>query len=153
MKPQTIALCVVTFIGGMIVYYFVSKQYPQQQLDKLVTQQVSLMPVENILTDIKDEISSEKPVGQVFNRSYDVTEQITMIDQQREHAFPITSCDLTNVGPNPIYFSVNEWDWPEAPLPVNQSINLDLKRQGAIAKIYLKCDPGETSTAYMYIIR
>ena len=155
MKSRTniIILCVVTFIGGIAAYYLFTKFQEQQPSTPSQPVQVKLWPTENILTEIKDEMVSEKPLGLVFNRSYDVTDQLLMIDQQREHAFPITSFDLTNVGPNPIYFSVNEWDWPEAPLPVNQSININLKRQGAINKVYLKCDSGETSKATMYIVR
>ena len=56
-----------------------------------------------------------------------------------------TSFDLSNNGPNDVYFSVNDWEWAEAPLPVGQTVNIDLKKRAAIKRVYLKCDNGETA--------
>lgn len=95
--------------------------------------------------------ASEPPV-QSYNLGFDITDQIYEIYKQTDY-LPWTSFDLTNIGPNPVYFCVNEWLSPEAPLPVGQSINIDFKKHGAIKKVYLKCDSGQRARVLFYIIR
>jgi hypothetical protein len=98
-------------------------------------------PVEEVVVKSDD---------QVYNLRYNVTDVILEIYKKTDY-LPWTSFDLTNNGPNPVYFCVNKWLSQEAPLPVGQSINVDLKRKNAINKIYLKCDRGLNANVYLYI--
>lgn len=109
----------------------------------IANQQVKSEPIEIKLPEI---------VAQTYNLGYTVTDQFTEIYKQTDY-LPWSSFDLTNNGPNPVYFCVNKWLSPEAPLPVGQTINVDFKRKGAISKVYLKCDKGETAKVSLYIMK
>ena len=118
---------------------------------------VSLKPVQQdtsiILSEIRDEIRSEKPLGQTFNLRVDVTDRISDLYDQYRHKLPWSKVDITNLGPNPVYFGVNTWDWPEAPLGVGESINIDFQRQNSIQRLYLKCDAGLSTTVTLQIMK
>jgi len=107
---------------------------------------------------VKEEVQQEKEeikknqIEQVYNLSYAITDDIFEVYKKTDY-LPWQSFDLTNVGPNPVYFSVNKWLSPEAPLPVGQSINIDFKAKGGIRKVFLKCDRGETAKVLFYVVK
>jgi len=123
--------------------------------------QVTLKPVKdvkdetvNILSDIRDELKVEKPEGYAFDLNPNVTDQITELYSQQLHKMPWTSFDLTNNGPSPLYFAINQWNDSQAPIPVGQSIpNLTFGKRDAIKKVFLKCDPGQRTNAILHIIK
>ena len=143
---------IAIFAGGMVAVILLKKYFDADGMSfkKSVT---VLKPATTILEEIKEEIEREKPVGEIVsNLSINVTDAIIDLCQQKE-GFPWSSFDLTNVGPSPVYFSVNHWDSPEAPLPAGQSINVDLKKRGAIKRVYLKCDQGLNTVVNLYVVR
>ena len=83
--------------------------------------------------------------------SVDVTDVITELYHQKD-GFPWYSFSLYNNGPNSVYCCVNNWKWAEAPILVGQSVSFDFKRRGAITKVLLKCDQGETANISLNII-
>jgi len=105
------------------------------------------------LSDIKNEINIEKPVGEFFNIDLDITSDITELYSAVSHKLPWSSFDLNNNGPNGVYFCVNKWYSPSAPLPAGKSISVDSKQRGAIKKLYLKCDAGETAHISLFVMR
>lgn len=89
-------------------------------------------------------------IEQTLNLSYNVTDQIIEIYKQTDY-LPWSNFDLTNEGPNPVYFCVNKWLSPEAPLHVGRTINVPFKQKGGIKKVYLKCDKGQSAKVMFYI--
>ena len=110
-------------------------------------------PDNEILNQILTEIQNQVPEGKVLNREYTITEAITELYDEATDGLNWTSFDLSNNGPNPVYFSVNDWEWAEAPLPVGQTINVDLKKRAAIKRVYLKCNSGETANVSFHITK
>ncbi len=109
--------------------------------------------VKTVGTEIKEEIDTQQPVGEVTDMREAVTDQVKMLYDEAEHGLNWTSCSLVNDGPGGIYVAVNVWEQPAAPIPIGESIDIDLKRRGAIKKIYLVCDTGETSTVRLYALK
>jgi hypothetical protein len=141
---------VAFFVGGMIAVVLLMKllgQPAQAQVSYTVPQNISVSSSEEnaVVTRPLSLISFD-------TRSLKITDTVTMLDE-RDDVLNYTSFDLTNNGPNPVFFSVNSKDWPEAPLPVGQSINVDFKSKGGIKKIYFRCNKGETANIYLYILK
>ncbi len=139
----------------IISKYFSQNTSPAQQVvyqeQPVMNRSVSVVP---ILTEIKNEIAIEKPVGEVSNLSVVVTDRITdLYSPNAEYGLPWSSFDFTNNGPDGVYLGVNQWDWPEAPLPVGQSLNIDFGQKGSIKRVFLKCDAGQTSNVSFHIIK
>ena len=61
----------------------------------------------------------------LFDKKIEVTDRIKMLDD-KGRGLNWTNVDITNAGPDPIYFAVNEWRRPEAPLDPNMTTNLSL---------------------------
>ena len=110
-------------------------------------------PDNEILNQILTEIQNQVPEGKVLNREEHITDAITMLYDEETQGLNWTSFDLSNNGPNPVYFSVNDWEWAEAPLPIGKTINIDLKKRGAIKRVYLKCNSGETADVGFIIMK
>jgi len=149
---KNMVIGIAIFVGGMVTVILLKNYFDAggMSFKKRIT---VLKPASTVLEEIKEEIEREKPVGEIVsNLSVNVTDAIVDLCHQKE-GFPWSSFDLTNVGPSPVYFSVNHWDSPEAPLPVGQSINVDLKKQGAIKRVYLKCDQGLNTVVSLYVVR
>ena len=145
---------VAIFVGGMIAFFVITRYFKEEQT---VPPDEPIPPPANdyipILKAINKNIESQMPEGKVYNRKEYITSAITMLYDEATDGLNWTSFDLSNDGPNPVYFSVNDWEWAEAPLPVGQTINIDLKKRGAIKKLYLKCDTGETANVSFYIMK
>jgi len=110
-------------------------------------------PDNEVLNQILTEIQNQVPEGKVLNREEHITDAITMLYDEETDGLNWTSFDLSNNGPNDVFFSVNDWEWAEAPLPVGQTINIDLKKRAAIKRVYLKCDSGETADVGFIIMK
>lgn len=114
---------------------------------------VVLKPADGSVLEEINENMEQAPSGEIMsNKSVAVTDQIIDLYQQKDK-FPMSICDITNVGPSPVYIGVNHWDYPEAPLPVGQSIHIDMKRKFSIKRIYLKCDTGLSTAVSLYFVR
>lgn len=105
-----------------------------------------------ILREIRDEITSQMPGDEVFNRQETITDVTKILMDGLNQPLNWTSFDLTNNGPSPVYFSVNKGEWIEAPIGVGQTINIKLKKN-AIKSIYMKCPTGGTTTVDFHIVR
>ena len=127
-------------VAGILIYLFMKQQ----------TQPVATIPV--VEKPLEMQKIYEKPT-QVFTRTYTITSTVKMLDNRSQDDLPWKSFDLTNNGPDPVYFSVNNKDWMEAPLPIGQTINIDLEQKDAIQKLYFKCDAGQTANIRLYIIK
>lgn len=106
-----------------------------------------------LLNDIRDEIAVEKPDGYAFNMNFNVTDAITDVYDQPRHKMPWSKVDIQNMGPNPVYFCVNDWNWSDAPLSVGLSINVDFQKRDSIKRLFLKCDSGLTTTVNLQIVK
>jgi hypothetical protein len=82
-----------------------------------------------------------------------VSDVVTELYEPSIHHFPWTSFDMDNNGPSPVYFCVNKWYSPQAPIAPGGSIHVNLKTRGAIKKVYLKCDKGLNTSVSFYIVR
>ena len=148
-----VGLAIAGFIGILMAVYLL-KQNNEAPPPPEAPLQVSLVPeLKPVLTEIKEEIEVEKPEGFVFDMGVTVTDQITELYSPEAHKIPWTSFDMDNAGPSPVYFCVNAWTDPQTPLPAGQSIHIDLKKRGAINKVYLKCAPGGSSTVSLFIVK
>ena len=152
---------IAIFVGGMVTILILRKFLSSNQLltSGISSPQMSkvvLKPVKdksiNILGDILDELKVEKPEGTTYDMRVNVTDQVTELYHQVQ-GLPWSSFDMDNKGPSPVYFCVNEWKSPEAPLPVGGSIHIDLKKRGAIKRVYLICDSGNSSTVSLFITK
>ena len=93
------------------------------------------------------------PVGEVFDLKVNVSGTITELYNHETQHLPWTSFDMDNNGPDPVYFCVNQWYSPQAPIQPGGTIHVDLKRRGSIKKVFLKCDSGQSSNVSFYIIK
>jgi len=95
------------------------------------------------------------PLGEVIDLKVDVSDSITEVSNQSGEGYnlPWTSFDMDVNGVDPVYFSVNNWYSPQAPIRPGGTIHIDLKRQGAIKKVFLKCDKGQSSSVSFYIVK
>ena len=109
--------------------------------------------VKTVGEEIKEEIDTQQPEGKQTDRYESVTDQVNMVYDEANHGLNWTSCSLVNDGPGGVYVAVNEWEQPTAPIPIGESIDIDLKQRYAIKKIYLVCDAGETSTVRLYALK
>jgi hypothetical protein len=146
---------IAIFVGGMIAIILIMKYLKNESAQAMPQQPIeSIIPLSNpMLMKINDSINNQVPVGKFETRALTITDVITMLDEKRDGGLNYTNADIINNGPNPVYFSVNSSDWPEAPLPVGQTINVDFKNKGRIKKIYFRCNKGETANIYLYILK
>lgn len=144
---------IALFIGGMVTLYIFSKLFGNTAVSQ---SSVELLPqavaVEEQPVVYLRPSSEVLPVGELMDLNVVVSEQVKEL-YSPSNGFPCTSFDLDNHGPDPVFFCVNKWMSPQAPLNAGQSIHVDLKRQGGIKKVYLKCGKGQTSNVSLYILR
>jgi len=103
-------------------------------------------------SEIKKEIQIEKQPSEFIDMNESVTDSITYLYEQK-YNFPWTSCSVTNDGPGGVYVVANAWKQPVAPIPMGQSIDIDLKVRGALKKLYLLCPPGEKADVRIYALK
>jgi hypothetical protein len=110
-----------------------------------------LEPLTSILTDIREDMQKKTPKGEVTDELITVTDQVYLLDGlatgETTKELNWTSASITNTGPGNLYFAVNKWKQPDAPMTVGETQNIDLSARGAIKKIYLVSDAGSTTTA------
>lgn len=144
---------VALFVGGMATLLLIMRYLSQSPTIVFKNGPLQPQPLKPLLSDIRQELNIEKPIGEFFDMDLAVTDQITELYDEYKHLLPWQSFDLSNNGPNNVYFSVNQWKSPQAALPPGKSINIDFKQRGAIKRVYLKCDSGETANISLYIIK
>lgn len=146
--------------GGIVVYlitrHFIHKNPSGDEAMKLIPiheNQDSL----SVLRQIRDNQEILIPAGTVYDDEVDVTDAIMMFDGINERGgreyLNWTSCDVINKGPDPVYVDINDWKNPRSSLTIGQSMNVDLKKRGAIKKLYLKCDSGNTATVGIHYMK
>lgn len=104
-------------------------------------------PLTSILTDIRADMQNKTPKGEVTDELITVTDHVYLLEDKKEGGLNWTSCSITNTGPGNLYFAVNKWKQPDAPMIVGETQNIDLSARGAIKKIYLLSDTGSTTVA------
>ena len=111
--------------------------------------------VKTLLTDIKAEIQNQVPKGVTDDKYLAITEVIYLFDERTNNGEPLnyTSCSIINTGPDNVYVAINEWKNPEAPITPGESHNFDFSRRGAIKKIYLICNAGETANVKIHAMK
>ena len=142
---------------GIIAYLVIrSRETPTTMENTTTSSAPRLIPITNtdnnlILREINNSINMQIPKGEVTDENVDVTGAITELYQQKE-GFPWTSFSMINHGPDGVYLSVNTWRQPESPVPFGQTVSIDLKKRGAIKRVYLKCDAGNTANVDIHAI-
>ena len=158
---------VLLFVGGLIAFAIIERYLktgyilpPSQNLSQNIPLDVIPVVAEDGLEkeapideDISASIKRQQPAGSLTTRSYTVTSAVKMLWSRRREGLQWTSFDAVNRGPDPIYISVNSSDWPDAGLPVGQTLNVDLKQRGAIDKVYLRCDQGKTAIVDLWVVK
>jgi len=149
---------IAIFVGGMVAVILLMKYLNQPASTQASSMESipSVIPMalpSRQLENINESVKSMQPKGEFFTRVFDITDRVYMYRCKREGGLQYSSVDITNQGPNDVYLSVNNADWPEAPLPPGQSINIDFKNKAAIDKMYFRCNPGETAKLYLYIVK
>lgn len=167
-KYKAMLFGIAIFIGGMITIIILKKFLTDEAEQPVQYRQVSLRPIEipteieipaetnetvALLNDIKNELQSGKPSGQVFNLDFEVTDQIKDIKSRAKCKLPWSKVDIINMGPSPVYFCINEWYWSEAPIEPGLSINVDFNKRDSIKRLYLKCDKDLTSNVRLQIVK
>jgi len=148
---------IAVFVGGMITIIILKKFFNETAPSTPSYQKVTLKPVKdetvNILSDIRDAIKVEKSETEFYDKGVNVTDQITEVYDEKRHGLQWEEFDLTNNGPDPVYFSVNKWESPEAPLTAGLSLHVDYKNKGLVNRVYLKCATGRTANVSFFVMR
>ena len=121
--------------------------------EPLALQPIRQNQTNELLTDIKTELQSVKPVGEVTDEYITVTDTVYELYDIPNHGLHWTTCSIMNRGPNDVYVAVNEWKRPDAPLLVGESMSIDLSKRGSIKRIYFVCDSGERAVVRVHAIK
>lgn len=140
---------IALFVSGIAVAIILLRIFQQPQ--PLAYPAKILQSVEQPIVDIRP-ATELVPAGEVMDLNVNVSDKITELYMATD-GFPWTSFDMDNLGPDPVYMCVNKWISPEAAIAGGGTIHIDLKRRGAIKKIYLKCDQGKNANISFYIVR
>lgn len=149
---------IVAFLGGMLTYYIINKTVISGALTKAKQTVQAALPTPMLLTQPKPQLISpdlgalpQSPKGEVFTRSINVDTSVYLLDDRHLGGLNWTSFDLTNNGPDGLYFSVNNMDMPESALPAGETIHIDFKQRQSIKKIYLQSTG--SSEALFFVVR
>lgn len=116
-----------------------------------------LEPLTTVVTDIREDLERKTPKGEVTDELITVTDTVYLLDGtatgEGEPDLNWTSFSLMNMGPGLLYFTVNKWRQPEAPIEVGGVRNVDFSSRGSIKKIYLLSDTGNTTTASIHALK
>lgn len=96
----------------------------------------------------------ERLSGEIYNMNITVSGNTVYSFDKTDNGDDINwaSCVIVNVGPGKLYYSINRWIRPEASLAAGQNIPIDLKRRGAIRKLYFMTDAGTTATVSIHAV-
>jgi hypothetical protein len=149
---------IAIFVGGMIAVIILMKYLtpaPSQSLKQQTVRSEQPMMLKPLTQNINVPVSvdAQTPVNEFSTRRETANDQVKMLYDEQWKGLNWTSCDVTNIGPDPVYLSVNNYDNPESPIYVGQSVSINLNKKNAIKKIYLKCDHGKTATVDFYILK
>lgn len=151
------ALLGIAIVGAFMLAFYVLYQNKEQLAYRYQTipilKKMEALPVEHLLTDINTTLKNKEPEGKTRDMLLNITDAVYMHTDEKEGGLNWTTCSILNSGPNNVYFAINEWEQPTAPLLPGESINIDFERRGAIKKIWLICDTGETAQVRIYAIK
>ena len=158
LKDKHITYLIIGAVVGGVLVYLMTKVFPTiakaSQTKKLIALDKNDNNINKLLREIRDDAREQIPVGEVYDRQVTVTQAVTLIDESVNNGRPLnwSSVDIVNKGPDPVYACVNEWLDPQASISMNQSMNFDFKKRGAIQKLFLKCDAGNTAIVAIHIV-
>jgi len=145
------------FVAGMLVLYLLIRHFSHPSTAVTYVPYVIREKVEqndgeiiSALNDIKKAITSQYP-SQVTDMVVNVGDKVKML--YGKNGLGWQSFTITNVGSSPVYLAVNDWKRPEAPIYPGENIDIDFKRSGAIERIYLKCDEGQSTTVKIHAVK
>jgi hypothetical protein len=111
------------------------------------------VPILPVLEEIRDTLKNEKPKGESTSELAAVADSVFELYDHQYGDLEYTSCSIINNGPDPVYFSVNKWEMPNAPLGVGASANIDLGRRCGIKRIFFICNNGQTASVTVHAIK
>lgn len=116
-----------------------------------------LEPLSTVLSDIREDLEKKTPKGEVTDELITVTDQVYLLDGlaagDGEADLNWTSFSIQNQGPGNLYFTVNKWKQPQAPIEVGGVRNVDFSSRGSIKKIYMVSDSGSTTVASIHALK
>ncbi len=93
------------------------------------------------------------PVGKFKPLTISVTDSITELSPLNVPTMPWMTFTIYNDGPNPVFIMVNEEFIQEVtPLNSGENITVNMKKR-QIAKIFLHCAPGLTTSIRIFSLR
>jgi len=110
-------------------------------------------PLLPVLEEIRDTLKNEKPKGESTSELITTTDSVYELYDRQYGDLGYTSCSIINTGPDPVYFSVNKWEMPNASLGVGESANVDLGRRCGIKRLFFICESGKTATVKVHAIK
>lgn len=145
---------VTIFVGGIVAAVLLIRYLTEQGIIGLNAGSPGLgssSPPSIILLDQNDE---ERLSGEVYNMNITVNGNTVYSFDKTDNGDDINwaSCVIENMGPGPLYYSINRWTRPESALAAGQNIPIDLKRRGAIRKFYFMTDAGQTTTVNIHAV-
>jgi hypothetical protein len=148
--PWFIVPIIIGFgILGFLLYKSMTKNEPVSQ----VMQPIPDNNVMQTLQSIDSNIFNQIPEGKHEVRTVNATASLYELFEQSSNGLNWISAQICNNGPKNVYYSVNEWENPEAPIVPGQCQSVNLMKKSAIKKIFFKCDDGETASVSVYGMR
>jgi len=153
-KYKAMLFGIAAFVGGMVAMFIIKKVLENKPISEVVSSDniLQTMPVESVETMPVAEEKARLDTLDIFDLNVDVTDKVEDIHiSKAKYKLPWTSFDLDNNGPDPVFFSVNKWNSPQAPLNAGQSIHINLKKSRGIRRVFLKCDKGQNTNVSLFI--
>jgi len=148
---------VFLFVSGMIALYIIMKHLSQSRRETpiiiLKEDNTSLSELTDTMKNIERNLSLQTPKGEVTDMTVNVSDTVKMLYNEKNRGLNWSSFTITNIGNSPVYMAVNTWRRPQSPIYPGENIDVDFKRRGAIKKIYLVCDRGQTSTVKIHAVK
>jgi hypothetical protein len=146
-KNELVAIVSILVSGAVVIYVLhrFFDYYSQQQpisAKQAVMNDAPQLQIQQTYDDV--------PIGLSDDRSIYVTDAIQDVYDVEYNGLNWFSCDIYNNGPDPVYYALNQWMEPEAPLLPNESISINLQHRRAIKKIFFKCASGGTATVSLH---
>ena len=134
---------------GYLLYISIMKNTPLPLPLRTMQPNSSLQTLQAIDSNIFNQI----PEGKLDTRNVNATGSIYELYDVVSDGLNWISAQVCNNGPNNVYYSVNNWENPEAPIIPGQCISVNLMRKASIKKIYFKCNTGETASVSIYGVK
>lgn len=96
----------------------------------------------------------EAPIGNVYNDVVVVQGNTPYLYDKTPDGDDVNWSEviIDNDGPGSLYYSINHRTRPAVPLNAGQHIKIDLKKRGAIQRVYLRSDAGTFASVNLHAI-